>query len=80
MIFLIQIVLDKGAMSQRGRSLSGGRRIGCSSWKGIASCGLWGVSGNELRKRSLLEAYEIGFLSSFFKCQAFLKQRTATFN
>ena len=34
------------------------------SWKGSASHGLWGVSGDTLRERNLLEAIKMGFLSS----------------
>ena len=30
--------------------MSGGRRIGCSSWKGSAGRGLWGVSEDVLRE------------------------------
>ena len=47
--------------------MSGGTRMEYSSWKGSARCGPWGVTGDVLRERNLLEATEIGFLSSFFE-------------
>ena len=47
--------------------MSGGRRMGCSSWKGIASRSPWDVSGDPQRERNLLEATETGFLSNFFE-------------
>ena len=48
--------------------MSRGRRMADSSWEGSASCGLYSVSGDALRERNLLEATEIGFLSSFSEC------------
>ena len=45
-----------------------GRRMGCSGRKVSDSHGLWGITGDALRERNLLEATETGFLSSFFKC------------
>ena len=44
------------------------RRLGCSRRKVIVSRGLWGVNGDTLRERNLLETTETGFLSSFFEC------------
>ena len=48
----------------RGRCVSGGRRMGCSSRRVSVSRGLWGVDGDALRERNLLEATETGF----FEC------------
>ena len=47
--------------------MSGRRRMGCSRRVSI-SHGLWGVNGDPLRERNLLEATETGFLASFFEC------------
>ena len=30
--------------------MSRGRRMACSSWKGIGNCGSWGVKGDALRE------------------------------
>ena len=40
--------------------MSGGRRMGCSSRRVSVSGGLWGVDGDVLRERNLLEATETG--------------------
>ena len=55
-------------MTGRGKGVSGGRRIRCSRRKGSVRHGLWGLGGDALRERNLLEATETGFLSSFFEC------------
>ena len=39
------------------------------------SGGLWGVNGDALRERNLLEATETDFLSSFFKCQVMFEAK-----
>ena len=44
--------------------MSGRRRIGCSRRRVSVSCGLWGVNGDALKERNLLEATETGF----FEC------------
>ena len=49
--------------------MSGRRRMGCSSRRRVSvSGGLWGVNGDVLRERNLLEATAMGFLSCFFEC------------
>ena len=45
-----------------------GRRMGCSRRRVSVSYGLWDVNGDALRESYLLEATEMGFLSSFFEC------------
>ena len=42
--------------------------MGCSRKRVSVNRGLWGVNGDALRERNLLEAIETGFLSSFFEC------------
>ena len=48
--------------------MSGRRRMGCRRRRVSVSRGLWGVNEDALRERNLLEATEMGFLSSFFEC------------
>ena len=50
--------------SGRGSGVSG---MGCSRRVSV-SRGLWGVNGDVLREKNLLEATYMGFLSSFFEC------------
>ena len=50
--------------------MSGGRKMGLSRGKSSGSCGLWGVDGDALRERNLLEATDTDFLTSLFECQA----------
>ena len=50
--------------------MSGGMRMECSKGKGSVRHDPRGVGGDALKERNLLEATEMGFLSSVFECEA----------
>ena len=55
---------------ERKQCVSGKSRMGCNRRRASVSRGLWGVHGDVLRERNLLEVTEQGFLSSSFEYQA----------